>query len=65
LKLKFMQTLEADVYHRLSAIAKERGITVQELLRAVILPEWMAKHASKPPRSKAARTRRSVARLIV
>jgi predicted DNA-binding ribbon-helix-helix protein len=38
---KFMQTLEQEVYNKLQALAKERGITVQELIRAVIIPEWL------------------------
>ena len=38
---KFMQTLDTDVYRQLNTLAKERGIPVQELLRAVILPDWM------------------------
>ncbi len=38
---KFMQTLEKGVYMELKAMAKERGVTVQEFLRAVIVPDWM------------------------
>jgi len=38
---KFMQTLEKEVYMELKAVAKERGVTVQEFLRAVIVPDWM------------------------
>ena len=38
---KFMQTLEKEVYMELKAMAKERGVTVQEFLRAVIVPDWM------------------------
>ncbi|MGB9756298.1 MAG: ribbon-helix-helix protein, CopG family [Candidatus Bathyarchaeales archaeon] len=40
---KFMQTLEEEVYKKLQQLAKERGITVQELIRAVIIPEWLSK----------------------
>jgi predicted DNA-binding ribbon-helix-helix protein len=36
-----MQTLEKEVYMELKALAKERGVTVQELLRAVVVPDWM------------------------
>lgn len=35
-----MQVFELEVYHRLQQIAAERGITIQELLRAVVIPEW-------------------------
>jgi hypothetical protein len=38
---KFMQTLETEILNKLTDIAKERGITVQELIRAVIIPEWL------------------------
>ena len=36
-----MQTLEEEICNKLTTIAKERGITVQELIRAVIIPEWL------------------------
>jgi len=38
---KFMQTLEQEVYEQLQQIAGKRGIKVQELIRAVIIPEWL------------------------
>ncbi|MEM0007717.1 MAG: ribbon-helix-helix protein, CopG family [Candidatus Bathyarchaeia archaeon] len=38
---KFMQTLDEEIYKRLEQIAKQRGITVQELIRAVIIPDWL------------------------
>ncbi|MBT0160916.1 hypothetical protein G4O51_13130 [Candidatus Bathyarchaeota archaeon A05DMB-2] len=38
---KFMQSLDDEVFATLQKIAKERGIKVQELLRAVIIPEWL------------------------
>lgn len=38
---KFMQTLDSAVYEKLQKIARERGITIQELIRAVIIPEWL------------------------
>src|SRR6058998_3515282 len=41
LQAKFMQSLHQGVYEQLERIAKERGITVQELVRAVVVPEWM------------------------
>jgi hypothetical protein len=36
-----MQSLHQGVYEQLERMAKERGITVQELVRAVVVPEWM------------------------
>ena len=41
---KFMQTLDNEIYEKLATIAKERGITIQELIRAVIIPEWLKKY---------------------
>jgi hypothetical protein len=38
---KFMQTLDDIIYRELEKIAKRRGITIQELIRAVIVPEWI------------------------
>ena len=51
-----MQTLEDTVYKDLERIAKRRGITIQELIRAVIVPEWVNVHnggeTEKPPVNK-------------
>jgi hypothetical protein len=41
LNAKFMQTLEKEVFIELKGIAKERGVTIQEFLRAVVVPDWM------------------------
>jgi len=38
---KFMQSLNQEIYNRLREIAKSRGITIQELIRAVIIPDWL------------------------
>jgi len=38
---KFMQTLDDEIYRKLEQIAKQRGITVQELIRAIIIPDWL------------------------
>lgn len=39
---KFMQTLQPLAYKTLERIAKERGVTVQELIRAIVIPEWLS-----------------------
>jgi predicted DNA-binding ribbon-helix-helix protein len=36
-----MQTLDDIIYRELEKTAKRRGITIQELIRAVIVPEWI------------------------
>ncbi len=41
MQAKFMQSLNQGVYEQLERLAKERGISVQELVRAVVVPEWM------------------------
>ncbi len=41
--VKFMQSLDPQVYTELTKIAKQRGISMQELIRAVIVPDWMKK----------------------
>ncbi len=58
---KFMQSLDPKVYAELRKIAKDRGITMQELIRAVIVPDWMSKDQSRgaggsPRRSRTARS---------
>ena len=64
--IKFMQSLDPHVYSELTRIAKQRGISMQELIRAVIVPDWMKKfedgtHKSRPP--KPGRHARRVRRL--
>ena len=36
-----MQTLDDLIYRELEKLAKKRGITIQELIRAVVVPEWI------------------------
>jgi len=38
---KFKQSLSVEIYDKLLAISKRRGIEVQELIRSVIIPEWL------------------------
>lgn len=38
-----MQSLDPQVFTQLTKIARERGISMQELIRAVIVPDWMRK----------------------
>ncbi|MBO0888265.1 hypothetical protein J2P12_04110, partial [Candidatus Bathyarchaeota archaeon] len=45
---KFMQTMEQELYQELQRLAKERGITLQELLRAIIIPEWFKFQEAAP-----------------
>ena len=38
---KFMQSLGDAAYTKLRKIADERDITVQELIRAIVIPDWL------------------------
>jgi hypothetical protein len=38
---KFMQSLGDSAYTRLRKIADDRDITVQELIRAIVIPDWL------------------------
>ena len=40
---KFLQSIDDPIYSKLEKKAKERGISVQELIRAVIVPDWLEK----------------------
>jgi hypothetical protein len=50
LNKKFMQTLDADIYNTLNIVAKENGIPVEELLRAVVVPDWMEIVSANAPK---------------
>jgi hypothetical protein len=47
---KFMQTIGEEMFKELERIADEKGIRIQTLLRAVIIPEWVERELSKNPR---------------
>jgi len=38
---KFMQSLGDSAYMKLRKIADDRDITVQELIRAIVIPDWL------------------------
>ena len=42
-----MQTLDDHVYNQLSKFADQRGVTVQGLIRAVIVPDWISSQTDK------------------
>lgn len=47
-KTKFMQMLDSETYRALEREADGRGASIQELLRTVIIPDWLIenrKHA--------------------
>jgi len=61
--IKFMQSLDPQVYNELTRIAKVRGISMQELIRAVIVPDWMKKLEDTPRKSSTSRTSRHARRV--
>jgi hypothetical protein len=59
MQIKFMQVLTSDVHERLRKFADERGVGLQELIRAVALPEWlMIQEAKKKAALEKERKRR-------
>ena len=54
---KFMQTLQKEVYMELKAMAKERGVTIQEFLRSVVVHDWMRDNGSENKTGSKFRTR--------
>ncbi|MBO0889093.1 hypothetical protein J2P12_08350 [Candidatus Bathyarchaeota archaeon] len=45
---KFMQSLGAETYRRLATEAKARDVTVQSLIRTVIVPDWLKAAPTAP-----------------
>src|SRR5437879_6123405 len=48
--VKFMQVLDRAVYLRLKQLAIQRGVTVQELIRVLLIPDWL--HGAEERRLK-------------
>jgi hypothetical protein len=46
-KVKFMQLLDEKMMRELKREAKKRGIGLQEQLRAIVIPEWLAHQKAK------------------
>jgi hypothetical protein len=43
-KTKFMQMLDSQTYQVLQKEARSRGASIQELLRTVIIPDWLTEN---------------------
>lgn len=39
--MKFLQSLDKKIFNQLTALSKKRGITVQEYVRAIIIPTYL------------------------
>ena len=62
---KFMQSLGDSAYTKLRKIADDRDITVQELIRAIVIPDWLKtaeKHNGVDSQSEKRRKRTSRSR---
>lgn len=46
-KTKFMQMLDSHTYQELEKEAEERGASIQELLRTVIIPDWLLENKKR------------------
>jgi hypothetical protein len=48
---KFIMSIGDNAYDILSSEAKSRDVTVQQLLRAVVVPDWIRQNVNgEPPR---------------
>ncbi len=47
---KIMLSVAEETFLTMSTLAKKRGISIQELLRAVIVPEWVRENMRPLPR---------------
>ena len=47
---KIMLSVAEETFLTISTLARKRGISVQELLRAVIVPEWVRENLRPLPR---------------
>ena len=66
--VKFMQVLDRTIFQRLTRIAKTRGVTVQELIIAIVIPFCMQRfeedNRNVSRRKRLSRTRRSRSRAV-
>ena len=59
--VKFMQVLDRGIFLKLKDLAKSRGVTVQELIRVLVIPDWMRKSQEDVKRFEDRRRRRRFA----
>ena len=38
---KFFMTMDSSIYKKIKRLSSKRGITTQEFIRAIIIPEWI------------------------
>jgi hypothetical protein len=59
--VKFMQVLDRGIFLKLKDLAKSRGVTVQELIRVLVIPDWMRKSQEDTRRIEDRRRHRRLA----
>ncbi|GEM_PF-3501598 len=58
--VKFMQVLDRGIFLRLKDLSKSRGVTVQELIRVLVIPEWMRRFEEDSMRMDIMRRQRRI-----
>ena len=56
--VKFMQVLDRSIFLRLKDFSKSRGVTVQELIRVLVIPDWMKRFEEESKRVESIRRHR-------
>src|SRR5438132_12984025 len=59
--VKFMQVLDRGIFLKLKQLARNRGVTVQELIRVLVIPDWMRKSQEENRRTEDRRRHRRLA----
>jgi hypothetical protein len=56
--VKFMQVLDRSIFLRLKDLSRNRGVTVQELIRVLVIPDWMRRFEEESKRVDSLRRHR-------
>ena len=56
-----MQVLDRGIFLKLKELAKSRGVTVQELIRVLVIPDWMRRWQEETVRTEKRRRHRRLA----
>ena len=56
-----MQVLDRGIFLKLKELARSRGVTVQELIRVLVIPDWMRRSQEESKRVEGRRRRRRLA----
>ena len=56
--VKFMQVLDRGIFLRLKDLSRRRGVTVQELIRVLVIPDWMRRFEEDSNRMESLRRHR-------